>query len=70
MFSDFLGETYLNSPESKAELEALIAEKTGKRVEVRFVLAADENIQNASLASIEAEEALKDFVHMDIEIEE
>ena len=70
VFSDFLGETYLNSPESKAELEALIAEKTGKRVEVRFVLAADENIQNASLASIEAEEALKDFVHMDIEIEE
>ena len=70
VFSDFLGETYLNSPESKAELEALIAEKTGKRVEVHFVLAADENIQNASLGSIEAEEALKDFVHMDIEIEE
>ncbi|MDO5345850.1 MAG: DNA polymerase III subunit gamma/tau [Lachnospiraceae bacterium] len=70
VFSDFLGETYLDSQESRAELEALIAEKTGKRAEVRFVLAADEGIQNARLADIEAEEALKDFVHMDIEIEE
>lgn len=70
VFSDFLGETYLNNPESRAELEGLIAEKTGKQVEVRFVLAADEEIQNARLADLEEQEALKDFVHMEIEIED
>lgn len=70
VFSDFLGETYLNNPQSKAQLEELIAEKTGKQADVRFILAADESVQNARLSSIEIEEAVKDFVHMDIEIEE
>lgn len=70
VFADFLGETYLNDPARKEELEQLIAEKTGKKVEVRFILAADEGIQNASLKKIDVEEALKEFVHMDIEIEE
>lgn len=70
VFADFLGETYLNDRSKKEELEQMIAEKTGKKAEVRFVLAADEGIQNASLKKIEAEEALKEFVHMDIEIEE
>ena len=34
-----------------------------------FLLAADEGISNASLKKIEIEETLKEFVHMDIEIE-
>lgn len=70
VFADFLGERYLNNPERKAELEALIAEKTGKQADVRFILAADEGIQNTRLKKIEIEEAVKDFVHMDIEIED
>lgn len=70
VFSDFLGETYLNNPQCKAQLEELIAEKTGKQADVRFILAADEHVQNARLSAIEIEEAVKDFVHMDIEIEE
>lgn len=69
-FADFLGETYVNDASKKEELEQLIAEKTGKKAEVRFILAADEGIQNASLKKIDVDEALKEFVHMDIEIEE
>lgn len=69
-FADFLGETYINDISKKEELEQLIAEKTGKKAEVRFILAADEGIQNASLKKIDVDEALKEFVHMDIEIEE
>lgn len=70
VFSDFLGETYLNNPQYKEQLEELIAEKTGRQADVRFVLAADEHVQNARLSAIEIEKAVKDFVHMDIEIEE
>ena len=60
----------MNDRSKKEELEQLIAEKTGKKVDVRFILSADEGIQNASLKKIDVEEALKEFVHMDIEIEE
>ena len=70
VFSDFLGETYLNNPQYKAQLEELIAEKTGRQADVRFILAEDEHVQNARLSAIEIEKAVKDFVHMDIEIEE
>lgn len=70
VFSDFLGETYLNDPSKKEELEQQILEKTGKKADVRFLLAADESIQNVRLGKIVDEEALKEFIHMDIEIEE
>lgn len=69
VFADFLAERYLNSTDRKKELEELIAEKTGKQVEVKFVLAADEGIQKGSLSKIEIEERIHEFVHMDIEIE-
>lgn len=70
VFADFLGETYINDRSRKEELEQLIVEKTGKKAEVRFLLAADEGLQNGNLKKIDVEEALKEFVHMDIEIEE
>ena len=70
VFADFLGETYLNDQARKAELEQLIAEKTGKKAEVRFILAADEGIQNARLENIDLEETLRENIHIDIEIEE
>lgn len=70
VFADFLGETYIGDTAKKEELEQLIAEKTGKKADVRFMLAADEGIHNASLKKIDVEDALKEFVHMDIEIEE
>ncbi len=70
VFADFLAERYLDSAERKAELEQIIADKTGKRIEVRFVLAADEGIQKGSLAAIDLEERIHEFIHTDIEIED
>ncbi|MCD7716130.1 MAG: DNA polymerase III subunit gamma/tau [Lachnospiraceae bacterium] len=70
VFADFLGERYLNNAERKQELEQLIAERTGKQVEVKFVLAADQGIQRGSLSKIEIDEMVREQVHMDIEIVE
>lgn len=70
VFADFLGETYLNDQGKKAELEQLIAEKTGKKADVRFVLSADEGIQNARLENIDLEETLRENIHIDIEVED
>jgi DNA polymerase-3 subunit gamma/tau len=70
VFADFLAERYLDNKERKEELERIIADRTGKRVEVQFVLAADEGIQRGSLSSIEIEERIHEFIHTDIEIED
>lgn len=70
VFSDFLGETYLNSEEKKRELERAIESKLGKHVEVKFVLRADEHLQGGRLSKISVEDAIKKFVHADIEIED
>jgi DNA polymerase-3 subunit gamma/tau len=70
VFADFLAERYLDSKERKEELERIIADRTGKQVEVQFVLAADEGIQRGSLSSIEIEERIHEFIHTDIEIED
>ncbi|MCC8052213.1 MAG: DNA polymerase III subunit gamma/tau [Clostridiales bacterium] len=70
VFADFLGERYLNNAERKQQLEQLIAERTGKQVEVKFVLAADQGIQRGTLSNIEIDEMVREQVHMDIEIVE
>lgn len=70
VFADFLAERYLNNTDRRHELEQIIAEKTGKQVEVKFVLAADEGIQRGSLSKIEIEERIHEFIHTDIEIED
>ena len=70
VFSDFLAERYIDDAQKKAELEGIIEEKIGKHVEVKFVLAADEAIQKGTLAKIDLDERLREFVHTDIEIEE
>lgn len=69
-FADFLGERYLNDPQKKQELEQIIADRTGKQVEVKFVLAADSGIQKGRLAAIEIEERIHENIHMEIEYEE
>ena len=70
VFADFLGETYINDEGKKRELESIIAGKIGRRVEVKFVLRADEHLAGGKLAKISVEDSLKKFVHMDIEIED
>ncbi len=70
IFPDFLGESYLKNEDRKALLEQLIAEKTGKKVEVCFALAEDELLQTKDLKRIEVEEILERNIHMNVEIEE
>ena len=70
VFADFLAERYLTNQDRKTELEQIIAEKTGRQVEVKFVLAADESIQKGSLSKIEIDERIHEFIHTDIEIED
>ena len=54
--------------ERKAELESIIADKIGKQVEVKLMLAADEDIQKNKLAEIDLDERIREFIHTDIEI--
>lgn len=70
VFADFLAERYIDNREKKEELERIIAQRSGKQVEVRFVLAADEGIQRGRLSSIDIEERIHNFIHTDIEIED
>ena len=70
VFADFLAERYINNADRKRELESIIADKTGKQVEVRFMLAADEGAHRGKLASIDLDERIREFIHADIEIED
>ena len=69
MFSDFLGEPYLQDAQKKEELEKIIAGKIGKSVEVKFVLQADEHLNTGKLSRINVEDALKQ-IHAEIEVED
>ncbi|MCD8330736.1 MAG: DNA polymerase III subunit gamma/tau, partial [Lachnospiraceae bacterium] len=62
VFADFLGERYLNNAERKAELEQLIADRIGKQVEVKFLLAEDEKIQRGGLSRIEMDELVRERI--------
>lgn len=70
VFADFLAERYIDNRERIEELEQIIADKTGKKAEVRFVLAEDESIQRGKLSSIDIDERIHEFIHTDIEIED
>ncbi len=70
VFADFLAERYIDNVQKKIELEQIIEEKIGKHVEVKFVLAADEQIHRGTLATIDLEERIHEFIHTDIEIEQ
>ncbi len=66
VFSDFLGETYVNDPKKAEVLEQIIAAKTGRQVKVKMILQADDT----RLSKVQVEEALENLVHADIEIED
>ena len=70
VFSDFLGETYVNDPKKAEVLEQIIAAKTGRQVKVKMILQADEHVANTRLSKVQVEEALENLVHADIEIED
>ena len=70
VFADFLAEPYINNAEKAEELEKIIASKIGKRVEVKMMLQADEHLSGGRLAKIGVDDAIKKFVHAEIEIED
>ena len=70
VFSDFLGETYVNDSKKAEVLEQIIAAKTGKQVKVKMILQADEQVTNVRLSKVRVEEALEKLVHAEIEIED
>lgn len=70
VFSDFLGETYVNDPKKAEVLEQIIAAKTSRQVKVKMILQADEHVVNTRLSKVQVEEALENLVHADIEIED
>lgn len=70
VFPDFLSERYINNPEVTSELESIIAGKVGKRVEVKMILEAEEHLAGGQLAKISVEDAIKNNINMEIEIED
>lgn len=70
VFPDFQGERYLHNEERIRELENIIKGKIGKRVELQMVLEADISAKKAKLVNISVDEAIKKFVHAEIEIED
>ena len=70
IFRDFLGETYIRDEGSRQLLEQVIAEKTGKKVEVKMMLQEDSFAGNAKLADISIEDRIRQQIHFDqIDIE-
>ena len=66
VFPDFLGERYKDNPASRKVLEDLILEQTGKRIEVRFAIAADDSIRAQRLEPLrvdQIDEQVRQAVH-------
>ena len=67
-FQDFLGQSYVDNPEAKKELQDIITAQTGKTVEIQM-LVADKH-QHTNLANITVDQAIKNNIHIDVVIEE
>ena len=67
-FQDFLGQSYVDNPEAKKELQDIIAAQTGKTVEIQMLVANQR--QHTNLANITVDQAIRDNIHMDVVIEE
>ena len=69
MFPDFLADRYTYREDLKQELEQVIQDKIGKKVEVKFVIAKDVAEQRVQLGKIELSQ-LQERVNMPIEIDD
>ena len=67
-FQEFLGQAYADKPEYKEELQNIIEQQTGKYVEIEMLVAKQH--QNTNLVEITVDQAIKENIHMDVEIEE
>lgn len=67
-FQDFLGQSYVDNPEAKQELQEVIARQTGKTVEVQMLVANQH--QHTNLSRITVDQAIRENIHMDVVMEE
>lgn len=67
-FQDFLGQSYVDNPEAKHELQEIIERQTGKTVEIQMLVANQH--QHTNLAQITVDQAIRENIHMDVIIEE
>lgn len=72
VFTDFLAERYTRNAgqmqSARLSLRASLRIRSGKQVEVKLMLEADEDIQKNKLAEIDLDERIREFIHTDIEI--
>lgn len=67
-FQNYLAESYVNDPERKQELEALITEKIGKSVQVEMLMKNSHT--HGDLAELSVDDIIKEEIHMNVEIED
>ena len=67
-FQDFLGQSYVDNPEAKQELQEIIERQTGKTVEIQMLVANQH--QHTNLAQITVDQAIRENIHMDVVVEE
>ena len=63
-FQDFLGQSYVDNPEAKQELQEIILRQTGKMVEIQMLVANQH--QHTNLSRITVDEAIRENIHMDV----
>lgn len=69
-FGNFLAKTCIDNPDTVPELQAIIAKKTGKSVDIQLLLAGGENKGPAGLAAISVDEMIEQNIHMDVVVED
>ena len=67
-FQDFLAQPYVEGKEGKERLEALIADKTGKSVQVEMLMAKGNH--QGDLAELSVDDIIKENIHINVEIED
>ena len=67
-FQDFLGQSYVDNPEAKKELQDIITAQTGKTVEIQMLVANQH--QHTNLSRITVDQAIRENIHMDVVMEE
>lgn len=67
-FQNFLAQAYVDDPAYTQELKALIMRRLGLETEICLLMANDSRQQG--LAQVTVDEALRENIHMDIEVEE
>lgn len=67
-FQDFLAQPYVEGTEGREKLEALIADKTGKSVQVEMLMAGGNRPDG--LAELSVDDIIKEKIHINVEIED